>query len=128
MKIRMSGNSIRLRLSQSEVKAFLEKGEVSDQVRFGPTAEAVLTYCVKRSQAAEIAASFSNSCITVHVPAELGDTWAKSEQEIGIEHLSRFATTENGALRILVEKDFKCLADRPGEDEQDNYPNPNLSC
>jgi hypothetical protein len=128
MKIRMSGNSIRLRLSQSEVKAFLEKGEVNDQVRFGPTADAALTYCMKRSHAAEIAASFSNNCITVHVPSDLGDTWANSEQEIGMEHIARFASSENGSLRILVEKDFKCLADRPSEDEHDNFPNPNLSC
>jgi hypothetical protein len=28
-------------------------------------------------------------------------------------------------LSILVEKDFSCLMDRKGEDESDNYPNPN---
>lgn len=128
MKIRMSGNSIRLRLSQSEVRAFLEKGEVSDHVRFGPMPDAVLSYTLKQSHAAEIAASYSNNCITIHVPADQSDTWANSEQEIGIEHIVHFAANENGALRILVEKDYKCLAGRPGEDEQDNFPNPNLSC
>ncbi len=127
MKIRMSGNSIRLRLSQSEVAKFFEHGEVSEVVRFG--ADAALTYTLKRGAATEIQANFQQNEITLLVPTDLGNTWANSEQEIGLEHICRFATDgDGGMLRILIEKDFKCLANRPGEDESDNFPNPNLSC
>lgn len=126
MKIRMSSNSIRLRLSQSEVTKLLERGEVRDQVNFG--ANATLDFGLVRSDAAEISANFSNNCITVLVPTDMANTWATSEQEVGLEHLNRFATGDGGSLRILIEKDFKCLASRPGEDESDNFPNPNLSC
>lgn len=125
MKIRMSGSSIRLRLSQAEVTKFFELGEVSDVVRFG--ADAALTYTLKRGAATEIQANFQQNQITVLVPTDLGNTWATSEQEIGLEHISRFAS-DGGSLRILIEKDFKCLAERQGEDESDNFPNPNLSC
>jgi hypothetical protein len=31
-------------------------------------------------------------------------------------------------LRIVVEKDFACLTAREGEDESDNFPNPNPTC
>ncbi|MBK8561867.1 MAG: hypothetical protein IPN76_00545 [Saprospiraceae bacterium] len=127
MKIRMSGSSIRLRLSQSEVTKFFEHGEVSEVVHFGTGVP--LTYTLKRDAVTEIQTSFQQNQITVLVPADLGNTWAASEQEIGLEHISRFATDgDGGSLRILVEKDFKCLANRPGEDESDNFPNPNLSC
>ena len=33
--------------------------------------------------------------------------------------------SENEKLRILVEKDFKCLKPRLHEDETDHYPHPN---
>ncbi len=127
MKIRMSGSSVRLRLSQSEVNRFFEHGEVSDIVRFGTNA--ALTYTLKREAIAEIQANFQQGQITVLVPTDLGNTWATSEQEVGLEHISRFDSTgDGGSLRILIEKDFKCLAERPSEDESDNFPNPNLSC
>lgn len=126
MKIRMSGNSIRLRLSQSEVTRFFEQGEVGEVVRFGENA--ALTYALRRETTPEIRAGFANDCITVYVPTDMGNTWATSEQEVGLEHISRFATGEGGSLRILIEKDFKCLAERPGEDESDNFPNPNMNC
>lgn len=127
MKIRIQGNSIRLRLSQSEVATFSETGSVSDSIGFGGSAGAVLTYALETTSAPEMSATFEGGSIKVFVPSDLAHNWATMEQEIGIEHLQRFPSNE-GALRILVEKDFKCLADRPGEDESDNFPNPNLSC
>ena len=128
MKIRISGNSVRLRLSQSEVKTFLEKGAVSEQVRFGAGPESMFVYELRRSGAAQVSASLTPNRISVLVPADLGNTWASAEQEIGIEHTIRFADSDGGTLRILIEKDFKCLADRAGEDESDNFPNPTLNC
>ena len=128
MKIRIQGNSIRLRLSQSEVKTFHETGAVQDQISFGVAPDDVLTYALKRIDIPDISAFFAQNQITVQVPPEKAIAWATSEKQIGMEHLMRHSSGENGALRILIEKDFKCLADRPEEDESDNFPNPNLSC
>ncbi len=128
MKIRIQGNSIRLRLSQSEVAKFHETGRVEDGIRFGAQPGDLLTYALERTDTPEITATYSTDFICVFVPTEMANTWATAEQEIGMEHLARFSLGDSGALRILIEKDFKCLADRPTEDESDNFPNPNLSC
>lgn len=127
MKIRIQGNSLRLRLSQSEVAKFNESGQVSDGINFGPTSPVSLTYRLERADQPAMSVVFVDNCINVYVPSEQATTWANSELEVGMEHLHRFPET-GGSLRILVEKDFKCLADRPGEDESDHFPNPNLSC
>ena len=34
----------------------------------------------------------------------------------------------DGTLSLLIEKDFKCLTPREGEDEYDGFANPNLTC
>lgn len=127
MKIRIQGNSLRLRLSQSEVAKFHETGQVTDGISFGAAPPVMLTYKLERSDLPEMAANFSDNCICVYVPSEQAATWASSEQEVGMEHLLR-SPANGDSLRILIEKDFKCLANRPGEDESDNFPNPNLSC
>ncbi|MCF8244294.1 MAG: hypothetical protein K9J37_05770 [Saprospiraceae bacterium] len=127
MKIRIQGNSIRLRLSQPEVAAFIETGSVSESTHFGGQPGAMLTYALERSDQPELTATFSGNKICVLVPAELGVIWANSEQEVSIEHVV-IPPSGVGGLRILVEKDFKCLTDRPGVDESDNFPNPSHSC
>ncbi|MBK9014257.1 MAG: hypothetical protein IPM82_09240 [Saprospiraceae bacterium] len=127
MKIRIQGYSIRLRLSQSEVAKFHETGKVADGIRFGNEEGAALNYVLERSDLPEMAATFAENRICVFVPSGLASTWATAEQEVGMEHLVRFPSSD-GYLRILVEKDFKCLADRPSEDDSDGFPNPNLSC
>ncbi|MBI1224406.1 MAG: hypothetical protein GC192_04135 [Bacteroidetes bacterium] len=127
MKIRIQGNSIRLRLSQSEVTKFHETGSVSDSISFGGILGAKLSYSLERTDMPDMSATFDNNQISVFVPTELGVRWATSVEEVGMEHLQRVAAIDE-ALRILVEKDFKCLAERPDADESDNFPNPNLSC
>jgi hypothetical protein len=37
-------------------------------------------------------------------------------------------TASDAELRIVVEKDFACLTAREGEDESDNFANPNATC
>jgi hypothetical protein len=49
--------------------------------------------------------------------------WAASEQ-VSIEGEQTLDDGEK--LSILVEKDFACLAPRPGEDESDMYANPDV--
>ena len=47
--------------------------------------------------------------------------WAASEQV----SIAADETLDDGeSLKILVEKDFACLAPREGEDESDRYPHP----
>ena len=124
MKIRILGNSIRLRLSQTEVRQLSEKGTVTEQTQFGPTAETTLVYTLEKRGDEPISATFSNNRIQVFLPDTTVDNWASSN-EVSLEN--QMPLDNGNSLRILVEKDFKCLTDR-NEDESDLFPNPAESC
>ncbi|MEK7255155.1 MAG: hypothetical protein AAB316_10450 [Bacteroidota bacterium] len=125
MKIRIQGNSIRLRLSQSEVRRFVETGVVKDSIRFGVMPEASRFFSLEKADVPALNAAFADSQIKISIPANFAGEWASSDQ-ISMEHEADLGNGER--LKILVEKDFQCLTDRPGEDESDNFPNPNASC
>jgi hypothetical protein len=118
MKLRIRGDSIRLRLQRGEVYELAETGRVEDQLVFGPAER--LVYAVEMHDDAEVALVRSPGEITVLLPAEDTQGWAYSDQT-GFE-----AVADNGedGLTILVEKDFSCLTVRTGEDDSDSYQNP----
>lgn len=116
MKLRIKGNSIRLRLTQGEVDRLASAGAVEERVEFG-TGKAFLTYSVAVSaDAAEISANYNDNKITVTLPKSAADVWTNSD-EVGLE-------AETAGLKVAVEKDFACLKTRAGEDESDMFPNP----
>jgi hypothetical protein len=122
MKMRLRGNSIRLRLGEKEVAQLAKGGRVSDSIQFSESPPSALTYrVVTSSEEKGITARFAGSEITVTVPAASAKTWASSEQ-VGLNGVQPIS---NGtSLNILIEKDFRCLAPRPGEDESDSFANP----
>lgn len=123
MKLRIKGNSIRIRLLRSEVEIFAKVGRISDQASFGASA---LRYSVVMSKDAEtIFATFSGSELAVSIPERSARDWTRSEQ-VGFE--TEQAIGDNETLTILIEKDFVCL-DRPDDpDREQAYPNPNAVC
>jgi len=122
MKIRILGNSIRLRLTQSEVQTFLEIGKVKERIKFGPPSFKQLTYSVQKADIPLIHAAFSLNEISILIPSLVADQWAKSDQ---VSLAKQMLIGEEEYLKVLVEKDFKCLTHRGGEDETDMYPHPN---
>lgn len=121
MKLRIRGNSIRLRLSQQNVKVFGEKGRVEDSIQFGAAAGGKLIYAIEAADVKKLKCEFRENTLTVFVPIELAKVWVES-QLVGLEHLD--STTENDQVRILIEKDFKCMHVRINEDESDSFPHP----
>jgi len=120
MKIRIKNNTIRLRLTQSEVACFADTGLVIGTAQFHPSMQ--FSYALQASSATEaLAASFERERITVHVPKAIAQHWTSTE-EVGFEAMMDNGTDEG--LLLLVEKDFACMVDRPHEDEADNFPNP----
>jgi hypothetical protein len=119
MKLRIKGASLRLRLTQKEVRALLEEGQVEERVPFA--AQAQLIYRLRRdASVAQIQASFERDVIEIRVPQALAAEWCASEQ-VTLAHSQRVPP---GILQISLEKDFACLAPRAGEDESDNFPHP----
>ena len=121
MKIRIKGNSIRLRLTQNEVKNFGDHGSISEQTQFGSNEKESLIYTLKKERIEHLTAVFEHNEIKILVPFSDAANWVETEQ-VGIENsISLNNTTE---LKILIEKDFKCLSEREGEDESDSFPHP----
>jgi len=122
MKLRINGNSLRLRLTQSEVAEFAETGKVADRIEFGGELNRFLSYAVIAESGAEkVSAKFEDGGISVIIPQTIADEWSQTEQTgIRGEQLLPSGKT----LRILIEKDFACLTPRPEEDESDNFPHP----
>ena len=119
MKLRIKGDSLRLRLTRGEVQALADQGVVEDSVRFGPGS--ALAYRLRRdAQASVLSAAYSPSGIEIRVPERAASDWCATEQVT----LAGSQGSGDAELRIVVEKDFACLAPREGEDESDNFPHP----
>jgi hypothetical protein len=113
MKLRLHGDSLRLRLSQSDVEALKKNGQVEEEILFA--SGRMLVYSVESGAA--IGAQLDGSHIRVTLPSLTVAQWIGSDQ-VGIEGMS-------GPLRVIVEKDFQCLH-REGEEaaDSDSFPNP----
>ena len=121
MKIRIKGNSIRLRLSQGDVAEFARNGKVEERTEFGGSSQSFVYSIVAESGAEKISARFENGRISISVPQAVAENWRQTEED-GISGEQELPTGKT--LRILIEKDFACLAPRAGEDETDNFPHP----
>ena len=116
MKLRIRGDSVRLRLTRGEVKALIEAGNVGEATRF-PGGGAFQYRLSAAADCKAVGASFDGATLTVSLPAELARRWGESD-EVGI----RVALALNpGELGILIEKDFPCVTARPGEDDSDAF-------
>jgi len=121
MKLRIRGNSIRLRLTKTEIVQFGDTGRVEEMVEFGFPQTALSYQLYTTSDAEVIRAKFKNNCLYISVPKRDAENWINSEK-VGIEAGQPLG--DNRYLRILLEKDFACLTDRSDEDETDAFPNP----
>ena len=106
---------------QQEVEQFTKEGKVVASTQFGPSSANAFSYSLIKDNGSEaIMATFHADTIQVHVPTALAEEWAKTEI-VGVEGLMPLEAEKY--LYILIEKDFKCLQERPHEDESDAFPN-----
>jgi hypothetical protein len=117
MKLRIKGNTIRMRLTRPEVAYFEKFGMIEDKTEFGNSS---LVYALEISKGDTLTADFASGRISFFLPEKIADEWTKTSlvSVNGEMHVS-----ENKKLFILLEKDFKCL-DETTEDQSDNYENP----
>lgn len=120
VKLRIKDNSIRLRLTQSEVDKLRDTGIVASTTGF-PGGHA-LNYRVESSPASvNPAAFYSDNAVTIRLPESTVVAWAATEE---VSMAGDQLLDDGGRLQILVEKDFACLTEREGEDESDMFPHP----
>lgn len=115
MKIRIYDDSIRLRLDRSEVEQIGQGLAVEGITRF--PAGNQFAYRLSVARAASATAVFEDGCINVLVPGAQAEHWAHTEAEVSIHAV-------DGALKLLIEKDFECLDPREGEDQSNRFVNP----
>lgn len=134
MKLRIRGNSLRLRLLRGEVEQFGETGRVAETIRFGASNAAQLSYILKADSAAEqISTHFTDNRITVTIPAKTAKNWVESDEvSLKSEQSIENGADENGnsenVLKILIEKDFVCLDRKNDPDNVDAFPHPTGKC
>ena len=120
MKLRINGNSLRLRLSKTDVGKLLAEGRVEDTVFFGPEQSACLTYALEHEAASKlIDFRYGSQRAAVVVSSAEATRWASGDQ-VGIYGE---VDTGRGLLTLSVEKDFACL-DQNDADNADTFPNP----
>ena len=124
MKLRILGDSVRLRLSKSDVDTLRETGRVAETVHFGAGAAAALTYALQLGDdVGEVTARLDGTQMTVTMPRARGLAWANGT-DVGIS--AEQSLPGEAALALLIEKDFKCLAPREGEEDYDGFDNPDV--
>jgi Family of unknown function (DUF7009) len=119
VKLRIKGDSLRLRLTQGEMRELAERGEVADRISF--PGGAALGYRLRSEDNINyISVSYGDNLIDILVPRALAERWCGTD----LVTLSASQPTAAGELRLVLEKDWACLAPRAGEDESDNFPHP----
>ena len=112
MKVRIKDNSLRFRLTQSEVANLWESGFLEGQTAFpGKT----FYYAIRTAGGDGLSADFTGEEIVLYIPKVMIDELHDTEK-VGF-------ADKSGPVRLLVEKDFACT-DNTEEDQSDNYPNP----
>ena len=122
MKVRIKGNSLRFRVTQSELARLIVAGRIEQTIYFSPAEDSRLTYVLEHQ-------SSSSSTTLRYQPHEVAivlstadvRSWGESIQ-VGI--YSAVDLGVHGVLDLLVEKDFACL-DLSDAENVDTFPNPN---
>ncbi|HEY4046880.1 MAG TPA: hypothetical protein VGM27_08440 [Acidobacteriaceae bacterium] len=121
MKLRIQGNSLRLRVARSELARLTNGERVEEMIHFAPEPSAALRYVLASSSETDsVNVSYLPGEILVIVGSEQLRIWS-AEDQVGI-----YATLDLGSfgsLAISVEKDFACL-DGSDEKNRDTFVNP----
>lgn len=129
MKLRIKGNSLRLRLLRGEVEQFGEIGRVTETIQFGASPETMLSYVLESDRQAQmISAHFDDNQIRIKIPEAMARNWVESDEvSLKNEQPIEGGNSEN-ILKILIEKDFVCLDRKDDSDNDDAFPHPTGKC
>jgi hypothetical protein len=121
MKLRIKGDSLRLRVSRSEVARVLAGEYLEETIHFAPQPVAKFTYALKQEPSlSRPTVQYAGNKVTILIPADQANEWGVTDQ-VGIAE--DISLGDLGSLQLLIEKDFACL-DRSEEDNEDTFPNP----
>jgi hypothetical protein len=121
MKLRIKGDSLRLRIAPSELTRLMETGRIEETVHFGLKEDARLTYALEHAGVEVLTVRHEGTQVAVVLPTAMARGWADGD---GVG-LYGSVVTASGLLDVAVEKDWACL-DRDDAENADTFPHPNL--
>ena len=116
MKLRIRGNSIRLRLTRGEVVRLSDGESITELTRLAGKQE--FRYSLRPSPDTKISATMTNNHLAISAPGSALTAWASNDA------VKLDCKINSEGPDILVEKDFACLAPREGSDDEDTFPHP----
>jgi hypothetical protein len=120
MKLRIHGNSIRLRLNRREVAQFAANGCLEEAFEWGTGPEDRRVYGLEASQSAlDVGVRVSGRATIIILPTALAQVWSSTDR---IEVTANVRLNADKLLSILVEKEFRRL--HGVNNDPDLYPNP----
>lgn len=123
MKLRLKDNTIRIRLSMPEVVTLVKDHKISSMTLF--PGQSSLKTILHLDNEDHVAVSFDQGNLKIILPSKQLDQWDLNDQ---VGHRWEIDLDQNQQkLLLVIEKDFQCLTERPGEDESSLFPNPNES-
>jgi hypothetical protein len=114
MKLRISNQSLRLRVNQDDLNLLMSSGRLDEH--FGDESIGKLGYSLLTHEANTISIQLEPSHITVKMPQSYVSEWNSTDRVSFEQNIS--------GIKLLLEKDFQCLSDRPNENESRNFRNP----
>jgi hypothetical protein len=116
MKLRLRGNSIRLRLNRRDVDGLASGNRLEERVFF--PASTRLSYVLEPSDQIGASACFDGAAIRIAVPSVAVLKWANS-QDIGLYF--DFPAGDQ-PLKVAIEKDLECLHGPEEELDPEAFP------
>ncbi|MDX1684014.1 MAG: hypothetical protein R3275_02200 [Saprospiraceae bacterium] len=117
MKLRINGNSVRIRVNQLEFEAFEEYGSIADILELpgGP-----ISYALEKCEEDTLNVSRLGDSIRIGIPKEMAEKW-RSEAAVGFNHIQKTGDKE---IEIIVEKELKCPTPENCKADEDAFPRP----
>ena len=124
MKLRIKGNSLRLRITRPELEQLMNEGRIEESISFAPDDESRLTYSLEHSATSSVpTVRFVAPSLEVRIPTAMAQSWSLGE-DVGI--YAAIDLGAHGSLELIIEKDFACMHGT-AEENQDAFPNPRRS-
>ncbi|MBX9601628.1 MAG: hypothetical protein K2X35_11500 [Bryobacteraceae bacterium] len=118
MKLRLKDNTVRVRITQSELRGLINSGWIESRTDFAPGQS--LSYRLLASQDDVVSAAMDAGAIRIEIPrARLLEWAAKSDLSLSAGNF-----WPGGSVQLLIEKDLGCAKPRPGEDPAEAFPAP----
>ena len=121
MKLRIRGNTVRLRLQRAELIRLCETGLVCETLLLASSEGVPFRYQVQTLPGEQLQLHHRDGVLSVGMP----QTWAEDllhTPQTG--YTAELPAAAGGLIRVTIEKDFESRLDRPCEDDSDAFPNP----